>query len=319
MKCRICDHPETTLVENVQFYVDFSAPVFDCPSCGSRFAESQPALYETFHANGAHYYATRMRAWTDTAKELFDRKDVEGLRRQVGQFHFAMPYIIDAFEGAAAKDVLEVGCAWGYNSSYFLLAGYDLLGVDISATAVEQAAKAFGDHFCTIDDPRYGEQKKFDAIFHVGTIGCVDRPIEFTRMLLDKLKPGGVLVFNAPTRRPADQLDAPWIWGACPPDLVTLFSDSFWQQQFGAETEVRTKILDHDAASSLRIRRDRKRRRQPDRGRLLEPKSGKAAASTSALTAWKTHLKTVINVIAAPFVSPVANAFGVIVFMRKPS
>jgi SAM-dependent methyltransferase len=316
MKCRICGASEIALLEEVAFYRDFSAPVYDCKQCRSRFAESRPELYESFHANKAHYYATRMENWTRSAKARFSQRDVKGLKTQIQNFHFASRYVIQELEQANASSVLEVGCAWGYNSSYYILKGHDFLGVDISATAIEQAKAAFGDHFCTPDDPRYAAGRTFDGIFHLGTIGCIEKPIEFTADLLSRLNPGGVLVFNAPTRRPCDQLDIPWIFGACPPDLVTLFHDDFWGERFSDKAEVSVESLDFDAQTSLRLRLSRWRgKRQPDRGKLLEPKVGAAGRLRSM--APKQLARAVASGLVAPFVRRVANNFGAIVAMRK--
>jgi len=314
MICRICSAANARALEEVAFFEDFSTTIYDCPACGSRFAPSAPDLYESFHANAAHYYVLRMRAWNARARALIDQGDTAGLRRAAAGFHFAMPQIIDTLNMANARSVLEAGCAWGYNGAYFIQTGHDYLGVDISQTAVDQARGTFGDRFCTVDDPRYAAHTPFDAAFHLGTIGCVEKPIEFTHQILDAVKPGGVLMFNAPCLEQCAQLDSPWIWGACPPDLVTLFSEDFWHKTFSDVAHVETKLIWSTPVQSARLRLARRKSRQPYRGRILEPVGGHSFAAGSRA---KAVLRHVAQVLPVPFVAPVVNAFGVIVTMTK--
>ena len=67
------------------------------------------------------------------------------------------------------------------------------------------------------------------------------------------LRPGGVLLFNAPNRaalRSANQL---WLDSAPPPDLVTLFPERFWAQFFGDEAAVRVDVATLSVAESAAI------------------------------------------------------------------
>ena len=57
---------------------------------------------------------------------------------------------------------------------------------------------------CTSDirrDARIRAEAPYDFIYHVGMIGCVSDPVKLTRELLALLKPGGILLFNAPNFR----------------------------------------------------------------------------------------------------------------------
>ena len=117
---------------------------------------------------------------------------------------------------------------------YFILGGCEIIGAGVSQTAVAAARKAFGDHFVMADDPLINAQAPYDIVFHLGTIGCVADPIGMTTRLLNLLKPGGRLLFNAPNRDGLTLRDQLWFESAPPPDIVALFPRGFWRKRFAA-------------------------------------------------------------------------------------
>ena len=100
----------------------------------------------------------------------------------------------------------------------------------------------FGDHFTPANSPSVAENGPYDAIYHVGTIGCVDDPMRMTKQLLSLLKPGGQLLFNAPNAAACWLAEQLWLDAAPPPDVVTLFRAGFWQEQFSSIAEVVEKV-----------------------------------------------------------------------------
>jgi len=101
-------------------------------------------------------------------------------------------------------------------------------------SAIEAAMAYFGPYFVTCNDSFevVTEDILHDAIYYVGTIGCVEAPGDLTRNLLKRLKLGGMLIFNAPNRVVCDQLTA------C---RTKVLSQAFWQTVTGlAETPDRS-------------------------------------------------------------------------------
>jgi SAM-dependent methyltransferase len=159
-------------------------------------------------------------------------------------------FIIDKldFLPDSAK-MLEIGCSQGYVTAYYLSGGYDITGTDISEAAVSQSRKRFGDHFLVVnaEDPeRCRDLGQFDVIFSIGTVGCVDNPVIFINNLLGMLKPGGMLLFNCPDLQSVTESDAIWA-DSPPPDVITLFPETFWQNYFSgpATIEVTYEPYDH--------------------------------------------------------------------------
>jgi SAM-dependent methyltransferase len=176
-------------------------------------------------------------------------------------------FVIDKISQYPRKQrMLEIGCSRGYLTSYFILAGYDVTGVDVSHEAVESARKNFGDYFFLAGSPEIAGRAPYDVIYHTGMIGCVGDPIGLTRDLLEMLSPGGLIVFNAPNAE-ACWLDGQlWVETAPPPDVVTLFRKGFWKRWFSDQAEVVEKVDSCDPRRALQIfllRLARRRWRKP--------------------------------------------------------
>jgi SAM-dependent methyltransferase len=134
--------------------------------------------------------------------------------------------------------LLEIGCSRGYLTSYFILAGYNVTGIDISHEAVAAAERDFGKHFLHADAPEVAKNAPYDVVYHVGMIGCVGNPVSLTDGLLRLLRPGGKLLFNAPNVNGCYLRGQPWLDTAPPPDAVTLFHPGFWTRRYSAAADV---------------------------------------------------------------------------------
>ena len=279
MKCPACaaevGPPSGRLRSGAE--VDF--PIYDCNSCGTRFARHDAAAYEELHSSAGSTYEVQRRLG-EQAAVAFSSGDRRQLRRLLTSASPKYRFVIEQIEGRPdLRRLLEVGCSKGYLSSYFISSGYDVLGSDISSSAVAEANSLFGDHFVTWDADVVAGRQPYDGIVHVGTIGCVADPRAFTEELLGMIRPGGLLVFNAPNvdacRATGD------VWGATttPPDLVTLFSPSYWERFLDlAEVSIRTTAIDPYPAL-LRVLRRGVPARRPSAALGAGPRAGGSATS----------------------------------------
>jgi SAM-dependent methyltransferase len=232
MPCRICGSDKAIKRGEVEFYFGYAWPIYDCDDCGCRFTRHESSTYDLLYSERSSCYS-RYRDQAETCKTLFDRGDLAGLKAELSQGS-KYRFIIEQIDrDPADAGILEIGSSRGHLTSYFILAGRKITGVDISQQAVAAASAAFGAHFVEVGDPRINAQAPYDVIFHVGTIGCVADPIGMTKQFLDLLKPGGRLLFNAPNRNGFSLPDQLWFETAPPPDLVTLFPAGFWRDQLG--------------------------------------------------------------------------------------
>jgi 2-polyprenyl-3-methyl-5-hydroxy-6-metoxy-1,4-benzoquinol methylase len=241
MRCRVCGSEHVHELGSIEFYLGYPWSISDCLDCRCRFTRYDPEVYNVLHAEEQSRYG-EYRELARKCALLFANRDLPGIRKVLS----ATPkyrFVIDEIEARhGTKKLLEVGCSRGYLTSFLILAGYEVLGVDLSPEAIRAACTAFGDHFFLADSERIQNGQPYDVIYHVGTIGCVEDPLGYTKRILNMLKPGGLLLFNAPN---ADACWLPgqlWIDGAPPPDVVTLFRKGFWTQHFGSVASVQEVV-----------------------------------------------------------------------------
>ena len=240
-RCRVCGSSNIFKRGEVEFYFGYAWPIYDCDDCGCRFTLHDNLAYDLLYSEQSSCYS-RYTGQAETCKRLFDRNDLAGLRAalSVGSKY---RFIIDVIDREPAKArILEIGSSRGHLTSYFILAGRKIAGVDTSPTAIATAKANFGDYFMQAGDPVIEARAPYDVIFHVGTIGCVADPVGLTRQWLDLLKPGGQLLFNAPNRDGCTSQDQLWFEFAPPPDVVTLFPAGFWRHRFSYAALISERI-----------------------------------------------------------------------------
>lgn len=228
-KCRICASERIRHLGDVEYYSGWSWPIYDCDNCGCRFTNHQPSIYDHLHSTPSSIYGIYDELAQD-AKPLFDKRDIRGLRALLSRAA-KYRFVIEAADKLPkGSSLLEVGCSRGYLTAYFILCGHNALGIDISEKAIASAAADFGPHFGMT--PPAG--KTYDLICHTGTIACVSDPFAFTTDLLQRLAPGGALLFNAPLKEACFQRGQLWADFIPPPDAVTLYPSGIWGSWFGA-------------------------------------------------------------------------------------
>lgn len=326
MRCNVCHADTAASLGSFRPYIDYECEVYECPECGSRFVQRDPGIYERLHASATSPYA----AHDDLGRaaiQYFQNHDLAGLRAHL-RSNPKNRLVIDTLDGLHAEArLLEIGCSRGYLTAYFILAGKQVVGTDISASAVAAASAAFGERFMAFDAERLAGMAPFDAIYHVGTIGCVDDPGGLTRTLLGWLKPDGILVFNAPDVQACRESGGIWLRGTTPPDLVTLFDAQFWRTRFNdlAVTSIEKLALPGYVNFALTVRRLAGRAtKQPPRGRLFSadsaPVTTRGQAKDGITTALKKAMVAGLNSRLLSWLWPKHTAeFGLYVIMRRRS
>jgi SAM-dependent methyltransferase len=244
-KCRICGSGSILKCGQAEFYFGYFWPIYDCETCGCRFTLHDPSVFELFYSERNARYREYFEL-SEIAGAFFVRGDTAALKAMLSKTE-KYRFIIDQISAEpTATRLLEIGCSSGFLTSYFILQGREIVGVDASRQAVRTAARAFGDHFVVAGDARIRAEAPYDFIYHVGTIGCVADPIGMTQELLAMLKCGGRLLFNAPNRGACVLRDQLWL-SAPPPDVVTMYKPGFWRQYFGDVAEVNERV-DYEAS-----------------------------------------------------------------------
>lgn len=101
--------------------------------------------------------------------------------------------------GLGSGRILEVGCGSGLFLQELALAGYDVEGVDISATDVTYARERLGLRAFegAVQDLPI-EENRYDAVLLMSVLEHIPAPLDAARRVLRVLKPGGWIVLALP-------------------------------------------------------------------------------------------------------------------------
>jgi len=99
-----------------------------------------------------------------------------------------------------AGRALEVGCGTGTNALWLAAHGFDVLGVDVSALAIDRARAKMGDgaiacRFEVLDFLKHQPEGPFDFVFDRGCFHVFDAPevrARFAALVAGVLAPGGL-------------------------------------------------------------------------------------------------------------------------------
>lgn len=321
-RCRVCDSPELVELGEYQAYLDYKTEVLLCRKCSCRQTVRDGAVYDQLHRQSDSSYGWH----TDLANKVyyaFSKGQIDTIEQALAQTP-KYRFIMDTLRNLAPNSkVLEIGCSQGYLLAWFILRGFDAKGVDVSDSAVRAANRYFGPHFSTPQDFGDSHTNQFDAIFHVGTVGCVDSPTQWIETLLDWVKPGGLVLFNAPNVDACRYTGELWLESTKPPDLVTLFSPELWEPRFKhlADVQVLLRLADPKEAAWLRWRRIKRKLGLQFRPRAYLARvarrgvTSRIASHVEAFAIRALSRFTIIERVAR--ISKIPSEYGTFVILRK--
>jgi SAM-dependent methyltransferase len=183
--------------------------IFDCDNCKTMVASPRkidPNVYNAIYAvpGGAPGYDR----YFQYARHIVRVRDP--LRYLT--MHVDAAWGVDTvLRRYGAKTVLEAGCGLGYFTYALKRGGYDVVGIDISKEAVEQATRAYGDFYKAESLESYAatSDRKFDAIVMVEVIEHLEDPLATIADAVRLLSPGGSIVLTTPNRTYYGY-DRPW-------------------------------------------------------------------------------------------------------------
>ncbi len=288
--------------------------VFECESCRCQFAWRKEAVHESMHAANNSPYTSQKKLAEKMAR-FHQKKEPEKAKKYLSKI-LKYRFIIDQIVLDPEAKLLEFGCALGYLTSYFLMQNMDIVGIDISKTAILRAIQLFGHHFQLLEDDFFHKNSnQFDYVFHTGTIGCVQNPIHFTKQALHLLKPGGYLLFNAPDKKAATEMEAIWVNDPPPPDLITLFDENFWNRYFHecADVSITHEPYSHGGNAKKTLNRLLKRNYLSlESKHMYSAQRGLSLAKVNILFALPLYILSKFNLI-----HHFRNEFGMFVVLKK--
>ena len=227
IKCIICNQLAGITLDNLEGYQQGEYfKIYNCKNCDTSFAWPHiinEKIYDDIYSQAS--ITPGYSRYAGYATEIISQKDpLDYLANKEGVY-FSIKEILENNTEKKIQ-ILEVGSGLGYLTYAIRKKGYNIVGLDISFDAVEQAKKKFGDYYICEDIYKYGKNNvgKFDVIILTEVIEHISNPGGFCDTLLTLLKNGGQLIITTPNK---SSFSPGEIWETeLPPVHLTWFSET---------------------------------------------------------------------------------------------
>jgi SAM-dependent methyltransferase len=171
--------------------------VVECSGCGLSYLSPRPKkeLISKFYE--ADYFTKPNHSGPSSSigyPDYFSEKNRSMLNRIAGEKY----QIMCRYVNPQNMRCLEIGCAAGEFSSLLSQRGAQVVGIDLSARAIQEAKSRYPQvNFFQADITTLSEQP-FDVILAFEVIEHVISPTEFLKAVFTRLRPGGFAVLTTP-------------------------------------------------------------------------------------------------------------------------
>ena len=203
INCIICNHPANLKFENLAGYQEGKMfTIYHCSSCDTSFAWPHVInnnIYDNIYSQAN--IVPGYNRYTLYANEITSQKNPLDYLANKEAVYFSIKEILENGVGRGAR-ILEVGAGLGYLTYAIRRQGFNIVGLDISCDAVEQAKIRFGDYYICGDVYEFGKynEERFDVIILTEVIEHIADPTGFCDALLKLLKSDGQLVITTPNK-----------------------------------------------------------------------------------------------------------------------
>jgi len=205
VQCLFCGKEATIIKKNLPGYQEPDVfNIYGCPTCHTDFSFPRvetTRIYDHIYNNaknvpGYDRYWRFMKMIKRSKNPLNDLSNVEDTYWGVKEA------LLKVVEDKDTKKILEVGSGLGYLTYSLIRAGYNVIGMDISETAIQQAKTIFGDYYICADlfEIARTQAESFDVVILTEVIEHVNRPLEFIEAIKQLLKPEGHAIITTPNK-----------------------------------------------------------------------------------------------------------------------
>ena len=180
LRCKICGHPRVHLYCHKQ-----AATYYACKDCGVIFQFPRPSEEAMISYVNAEYESGHYGEYV-TAREM----KTEHFRWRMNTMR---PYL-------RPGRLLDVGCSCGYFLQVAEREGYDIQGLEFSASAIAAADPAIRPRIrqATVDELAKEYPGRYDVVTAFDFIEHLDRPKDFLNTVWSLLSPDGTLALSTP-------------------------------------------------------------------------------------------------------------------------
>lgn len=205
-KCLLCGAPTEIKHDKYPGYQEpLVFEIYHCESCSTAFSlprlNDTKIIYDNIYKNGTNVPGYD-RYWRYAEDVKYIKKPLKYLAKSENTYWGIREALRQIVTDKKETKILEVGSGLGYLTYALNKEGYNTLGVDISATAVDQAKQNYGNYYFCNDIFSYAEKKKecYDIVILTEVIEHVNEPIEFLKALLKTVKPKGYVLLTTPNK-----------------------------------------------------------------------------------------------------------------------
>jgi len=178
--------------------------IYYCSKCNTSF--SQPRVeakktYEAIYNNGDSVpYYNRYWNYAKVIKNV--NNPLEFLSNTEDTYWGVKEALNRIVKNKNDIKIIELGSGLGYLTYALRMDDYNVIGLDISQTAVKNAVKNFGEFYICTDLFEYSSKniEKFDIVILTEVIEHINMPVEFIRSILKILKKSGTIILTTPNK-----------------------------------------------------------------------------------------------------------------------
>jgi len=200
IECLLCGKEAQCIEQN---YPGYQEPdtffIYNCAYCNTQFSYPRveaKRIYEIIYEK-----AETVPGYDRYYKYKENVKTVENPLQYLAGTEEAYWVIDNALKQDIGKKdlkVLECGCGMGYLTYSLHRAGFNVIGLDISQNAINEAIKNFGKLYICANVFEYAMEHKeeYDRIILTQVIEHIEEPIKWLETLLIMLKKGGKIILS---------------------------------------------------------------------------------------------------------------------------
>ncbi len=187
-RCPICQSGKISIRPPYYVFRDRQYDLHECGDCGVFFVWPQPDA-ETLKIMYGKEYFERDFHCGHSGHSAYEHRET------------ALPDWVKKIGLKPPAEVMEIGCATGYQLKAFRDAGYGCTGIEISDDAADYARREHGLNVvtATLEDADPGNQQ-YDAVYLHDVFEHLNDPVSALRKIRQWLNPGGFAVIVIPTQ-----------------------------------------------------------------------------------------------------------------------